>query len=87
MPLDPIELEQLRLYEELGADASVAEMVGHALGLEDAETLVVRQLVSADANVDQYVAQLRSVRRAAVGCGFVAGVTFAESVRRAQGAK
>jgi hypothetical protein len=91
VPLHPIELEQMRLNEEIPSEATVLETVAQVLGLDQDDEatleLVVRQLVEADRQSSNMLAAAGSVRRAAAGCGFIAGVTFAESVRRARAAE
>lgn len=79
-PIDPIEVEQAKLYDEIPEDATVLQAVAIALGLDagdSAQRLIVRQLVEADRHVDRFARQMKNTRRAAVGVGFTAGVTFA----------
>lgn len=90
MPLHEIERAQLELVQGISPDASVVQTIAEALGLgmdaEELQGLIGRQIVEADRHVDRFYALFRNVRRAGVGCGFVAGVTFAAAVQAVEDA-
>lgn len=85
--MHPIERAQLELVSSWPVGATVSEAIALSLGIDEPELeeLIGRQLMDADKHVPEFAREMRSTRRAAVGCGLIAGVTFAVAALRDAG--